>query len=173
MVRTMMAWLVVFSAASVALAADSPGAGDPARVVGVKATTAMFLKPDAVAVGALVAKDAEAAYYKPGDDVRAKIVDELRREGDEMAKSVSVREIVFFIDEDLRDLKKRFPGLRMWDENRLPKRLGRNLGCLIVSERLEKRKDEIRYRLDALVIREIEGDYKLVYFDYDKITLPR
>jgi len=141
----------------------------PARVVAVKAVCAMFLEPDADALAPLVDKNAE---YGAGKGLN--VVDEVRREGLEGARRLSVKEIIFFGKQDVRDLVKRFPVNSLWNEHRALRRMDNAIGCLVVSEPLSKDPNDIEYDLHLLVVKQVQGEYKVVYFDDDwfKIEFP-
>lgn len=145
----------------------------PARAVAMKAVSAMFFEPDADALARLVDKNAESRY-RPGPGKGLKMVDEFRREGFEWVRRLSVKEIIFFGKEDVRDLVKRFPVDRLWNQDRFPHLLDNALGCLVVCEPLPKERIDIEYELRLLVVRKVQGQYKVVYFDDDwfKIKLP-
>ena len=132
-----------------------------AKATAFDAVTAMFLRPDAKTLGTLIDKDAQWKNYKPGSALEA--IEEIENEPDDIAL-VSIQEIRFFLMDDIPELRERFPKARLWNADRVPKRLTNGLGCLIAWQNMnEQRPRDVE--LNVLVIKKLKDKYRIVYLD--------
>lgn len=150
-------------AGGAAMGSDSPAS---AKATALRAVAAFFLEPSAQNFASFFDPTADWKNKGPGSAV-TKVLAELKTEGKQIVELVSVKEVIFFMGDDIPSLKKRFPdGQRMWDAQRIPARLKdpNALGCLVVWKRTDS-KDPEDIRLNALVFKKVEKDYKIVYLD--------
>jgi len=128
---------------------------DCAKTFGREAISAVWHQRDPQAIARFFDKDAERKTKGKGSALAS-----LRQQPQDVLDKISVTETTFFTQGDVEKLSKRFPD-DMWRADRVPAHLGDSLGCLCVFEI----KGTGKIGLWAMVLKKVEGDYRIVYID--------
>lgn len=132
----------------------------PPEKVALEAIIAMFIDMDKNTVAQFFH---EGAQRKNHDELALPSFVEEIPELRQNREFITMKEIVFFRETDIPGLKQRFPD-DMWDEDRIPARMRGAFGSLLVVD-FDEPGSPAEIGLIALVFREIEGEYKIVYTD--------
>jgi RNA polymerase sigma factor (sigma-70 family) len=132
----------------------------PPEKVALQAIIAMFVDMDENAAAQFFH---ESAQRKNQDEPALPSFREAIPELRQTRESITMKEIVFFREADIPYLRQRFAD-DMWDEDRIPARIRGAFGSVLVVE-VNKPDSPAEIGLIALVFREIEGEYKIVYTD--------
>jgi len=128
---------------------------DCAKVFVSEALSAVWQQRDPQAMARFFDKDAERKTNGKGSALAS-----LRQEPQDTLHKITVAETIFFSQDDVEKLSKRFPD-DMWKVDRVPGHLGNLLACLCVMEM----KGSDRVGLWVMVVKKVEGEYKIVYID--------
>jgi len=138
-----------------------------AKLVAIRAVTAMFLRSDLEELEELVDPTCAVNAKGPGqkDRLLAGIRDDLRRMGEgKLSGVLSLREMRFFVEKDIPALRERFPTKRdLWSDAQAPAYITGGLGCCVVARELHNGK-ETDAEVYVLVIRRVGGKPKVVFY---------
>lgn len=82
--------------------------------------------------------------------------------------SLSIREIIYFSNNNYPELKKRmfkrFPSKsELWAKDQVPKYINGRLGCCVIAKELQNNK-EVDDEVFIFIFKKIDNNYKLIYY---------